>query len=636
MNINYRDIRTISRDEWDQYKCGTQNFQCYVPLPPGIPTVKLRDKSRATPLTPPSPSPAPEPTPRSSRKRRLSDTGFSTTKESKRAKTIESPSKRPDDVIDLSDDDSHTPATPSESDTEVEEIIDIWLRRPPEHGKPSSKGKGRDHPGSRPLHTYFEEPYDYDIPIPPIPTGFTRGTSKLPEMKTRMDTDPAAQVKRRRTSNTDEERITTINNSFAELSDHDRSNANQARLSPDTLELEANQKTPDRKLREEQRRRHLGNPLSTPLPIDSRTKPSEKVFWSTVDFSSMKGQQFDIEELPTSQGPPAIAEVNEDEKDGNYEMDETRGDEDEFFHSPSPLHKPQLDDGLDPVRRAAIEESKRKLAELEKDGPSMWQAAKHKRELAGAQSLETKRANQCARNEAERLEKIRLEKLRLEKNRLEKNRLKKIRLEQLAEQARQARRQAEEEAERMPWDECGARARTRARRRLEEEAEGQRKPHDTGSTRIPGWGGTGGSTSYTCGAVPGTSSTRSTNLNGWTGRKALDRYNNLAAEFDSLRVSESAPLDMSKIPWPVLHAPGYKLAQVDWSAVEAFFSQTETLLGGKKSAVWKELLKSSTRRFHPDRWRARGLIGPYGGGQEVEDRVNDVAKALNPLYKEVG
>ena len=641
---NYRDIRTISRDEWDQYKCGAQNFQCYVPLPPGIPTVKRRDKSRATPLTPPSPSPVPEPTPRSSRKRRLSDTGFSTTKESKRAKTNGSPSKRPNDVIDLADDDSHISVSPSESDTEVEEIIHIRPRRPPQRNKPSSKGKGRDHPGSRQLHTFFEEafeePYNYGIPLPSTPTSFTRGTSKLPEMKTSMDTDPAAPVKRRRTSNTDEERITIIDNSFAELSDHDRSNAKRARrLSPDTLRREANQKPRDRKLREEQRRQHIGNPTSIPLPIASRTKPNEKDFWSTVDFSSLKGQQFDIEEFPTSQGPPTISEVNEDEEDGDYETDETRGDEDEFFHSPEPSLEPQLDDELDPVRRAAIEESKRKLAELEKDRP-IWQAAELKRELAETQHRlreETERANRFARKEAERLEKIRLE--------------------QLAEQARRARRQAEEEAERRKWAEYAAHAQKRAqetRRKLAEEAERLREQprrngwryfeeylgpggwqYGTGSTRIPGWGGASGSTSSTRGTVPGTSPTKNTNLNGWTARKALDRYNQLAAEFDSLRVSESAPLDMSKIPWPVLHAPGYKLAQVDWSAVEAFFSQTETLLGGKKSAAWKELLKSSARRFHPDRWRARGLIGPYGGGQEVEDRVNDVAKALNPLYKEV-
>ena len=631
----YRGIRTISRDEWDQYKCDTQKYQCYVPLPPGIPTVKLRDKSRATPLTPPSPSPVPEPAPRSSRKRRLSDTAFFTTKGSKRAKTDESPSKRPNVIIDLADDVSHISASSSESDTEVEEIIHIRPQRPPQRSKPTSKGKERDHPSSRPSLPFLEELYSHGVPLPSTPTGFTRGLSKPPEMKTSMDTDPTAQVKRKRTFNTNEERISVIDNSFVESYDHDRSNTKRARrLSPDSLRREANQKLRDRKLREEQRRQPIGNSSSsTPLPIASKTH--EKDFWSTVDFSSLKGQQFDIEESSAAQGPPTIPE--EDEEECGYETDETRGDSDEFFHSPDP--GPQPEDELDPVRQAAIEESKRKLAELEKDRP-IWEAAELKRELAEVQHRlreEKARADRLARKELERQEKIRLE--------------------QLAEQARRARKQAEEEAQRRQWAEYAAQAQKRsqeARRKLAEEAEKLRNQprrdgwryfeeflgtggwqYGSGSTRVPDWGSAGGSTSYNRGGGPGTSPTKNTNLNGWTARKALDRYNQLAAEFDSVRVSESAPLDMTKVPWPVLHPPGYKLAQVDWSAVEAFFSQTEMLLGGKKSAAWKELLKSSTRRFHPDRWRARGLIGPYGGGQEVEDRVNDVAKVLNPLYKEV-
>lgn len=630
---DYRNIVTISRDEWDEYKCDAQKFQCYVPLPPGIPTVRLRDKSRATPLTPPSPSPVPEPAPRSSRKRRLSDTGFATTKETKRGKTDEPPSKRPKVVIDLADDVSYISASSSESDTEVEEIIHIRPKRPPQRNKPNSKGKGRDRPRSRPPLTFLEELYSFGIPLPSTPTGFMRGTSKPPEGKTSMDTDPTAQVKRRSTSNTDGERIAIINSSFSESPDHDRSNAKRARrLSPDTLQREANQK-----LREEQRHQLRGHSSSIPLPITSRTKRHEKDFWSTVDFSSLKGQQFNIEESPVPpvpQGPPTMSEPNEDEEDGDYESDESGVDEDEFFHSPDP--EPQLEDELDPVRLASIEESKRKLAELEKDRP-IWEAAELKRELAETQRRlrdEKERADRLARKEAERLEKIRRE-----------------------EQSHRAWRQAEEEARRRKWAEDAAQSQRRAqeaRRKLAEEAERLRAQYrrngwryfeeflgtggwqyGTGSTRFPGWGDTGGPSSFTRGAGAGASPSKNTNLNGWTPRKALDQYNQLAAEFDSLRVSESSPLDMSKVPWPVLHAPGYKLAQVDWSAVEAFFSQAEILLGGKKSPAWKELLKSSARRFHPDRWRARGLIGPYGGGQEVEDRVNDVAKVLNPLYKEV-
>jgi hypothetical protein len=67
-------------------------------------------------------------------------------KQTKRAKIEESPSKRPQVVIDLADDVSHISASPSESDTEVEEIINIRPQRPPQRSKPNSKGKGRDRP----------------------------------------------------------------------------------------------------------------------------------------------------------------------------------------------------------------------------------------------------------------------------------------------------------------------------------------------------------------------------------------------------------------------------------------------------------------------------------------------------------
>ena len=633
MNV-YRCIRTISRDEWDQYKCDAQHFHCYIPRPPAIPIVKLRDNSRATPLTPPSPTPVPEPAPRPNRKRRLSDTGFSTAKGSRRVKTEEPPSKRPKVIIDLEDDVS---SSPSESDGEVEEIINIRPQRP-QHTKPNSKGKGRNHCspnlGSRPFDV-VEELRRLGITLPPRLPDYTRGTSKPPEMKTSMDTDPIGQVKRRRTSNADKERIITLDDSLTESSDHDRSNAKRARhLSPGTLQREANQKLRERKLREEQRRQQFGGSSLTPLQTANRTmrrQPNEKDFWGSVDFSSLKGQQFEVEELPAPQGSPTTSEVSEGESG-----DEKTESEDEFFHSPE--SEPQPEDELDPARSAAIEESRRKLAELEKDRP-IWEAAGLKRELAETQRRlreEKERADRLARKESERLEKIRLE--------------------QLAEQARRARKDGEEEARRRKWAEDMAKAQKRAqeaRRKLAEEAERLREQqrrsewryfeeflgtggwqYGTGSARFPGWGGAGGPSSYTR-AGASASPSKNTNPNGWTPRKALEQYNKLAAEFDSLRVSESTPLNMSKIPWPVLHAPGYTLAQVDWNSVEAFFSQAEMMLGGKKSAAWKELLKSSARRFHPDRWRARGLIGPHGGGQEVEERVNDVAKVLNPLYKEV-
>lgn len=69
-------------------------------------------------------------------------------KGSRRVITEEPPNERPKVAIDLDDDVSHISASFSESDSEVEEIINICPQRPPQRTKPNSKGKGRDHRGS--------------------------------------------------------------------------------------------------------------------------------------------------------------------------------------------------------------------------------------------------------------------------------------------------------------------------------------------------------------------------------------------------------------------------------------------------------------------------------------------------------
>jgi len=95
------------------------------------------------------------------------------------------------------------------------------------------------------------------------------------------------------------------------------------------------------------------------------------------------------------------------------------------FVPPAPEPEAQLEDGLDPVRLAAIEEYKRKLAELEKARP-IWETAEVKHKLA-----ETQRRLREDIERAERLEKIRREE------------------------------QAEEEVQRRKWAEDAAQAQKR-------------------------------------------------------------------------------------------------------------------------------------------------------------------------------
>ena len=105
-----------------------------------------------------------------------------------------------------------------------------------------------------------------------------------------MDTDPVERARPRRTSNADQERLITLDEAFTESSDHGRANAKcPRRLSPETLQREANQRLRERKLRKEQQRQHSDSPLLNPPQTTSKTihhPRTEKAFWSSVDFSS--------------------------------------------------------------------------------------------------------------------------------------------------------------------------------------------------------------------------------------------------------------------------------------------------------------------------------------------------------------
>ncbi|KAJ3476834.1 hypothetical protein NLI96_g10885 [Meripilus lineatus] len=122
----------------------------------------------------------------------------------------------------------------------------------------------------------------------------------------------------------------------------------------------------------------------------------------------------------------------------------------------------------------------------------------------------------------------------------------------------------------------------------------------------------------------------------WTPQRALERYKALAESFDAAKYSAENPVDFWDIPWPVLHRPTTFLAQdVDWSAVEAFFSAAKSSMEGQDYTAFVE---ESHRRFHPDRWSARRvLLGIRDNDirQTMETAANTVAQVITPLWKEV-
>ena len=92
----------------------------------------------------------------------------------------------------------------------------------------------------------------------------------------------------------------------------------------------------------------------------------------------------------------------------------------------------------------------------------------------------------------------------------------------------------------------------------------------------------------------------------WTISRAIERYKSACAFFDKARFSdETLPLAFIDVPWPTLRHPSYNKPQdVDWQSANEFFHAIQPSLRGQ---AYKDFLKQSFQRFHPDRWSSRNL-----------------------------
>jgi hypothetical protein len=224
----------------------------------------------------------------------------------------------------------------------------------------------------------------------------------------------------------------------------------------------------------------------------------------------------------------------------------------------------RLTEALDELRmhEERIAESRRKIAELERDRP-FWEAAARARESREREEEEEERRAAHERRQRKEAEvRARAEQARRE-----------------AERARQA--QAEAEA---------------AKRR----AEAQRARWARGP---------------------------------WTSQRALERYRTLCETFDD--TAKPTLLIFEDIPWPTLRAPfTFGPEDIDWTAVETFF---HTVRGHMRAQDYRVFVEKSHRRFHPDRWSARGLLAAVKDDDArgmIEVAANTVAQALTPLWRE--
>ncbi|KAI0049855.1 hypothetical protein FA95DRAFT_1677189 [Auriscalpium vulgare] len=239
------------------------------------------------------------------------------------------------------------------------------------------------------------------------------------------------------------------------------------------------------------------------------------------------------------------------------------------------------DDGGESAHDALLAESRAKLAELERDRP-LWETQRHARERRERQEREAERARRQQKLWAEEQRRV--------------------------QEAREAfaRRQRAEQAQRERFHQDRLRAeRERIEREQAERGRAQARQQRFG-------------------------------MGAWTPQRALERYTTLCTAFDTGKYAAgSAPLTFDAVPWPVLRAPGtFGAEDIDWSAVEGFFVGVRVHM---REQDYRALVEKSHRRFHPDRWSARGLLKAVGDEAErggIEVAANTVAQALTPLWRE--
>ncbi|KAK7057184.1 RING-type domain-containing protein [Favolaschia claudopus] len=224
-------------------------------------------------------------------------------------------------------------------------------------------------------------------------------------------------------------------------------------------------------------------------------------------------------------------------------------------------------------RQTFIAEARRKLAELDADRP-LWEEHARKREQLEREEQEAQKARKAERRAAE---------------------------SRKAEEERKARQQQERQKQAQAEEEERVRIRAGAERARRERERQQRNER---------W-------SYGL----------------WTTQRALERYRVQSEAFDATKFSSDEPLSFEDIPWPMLNLR-YSVEDVDWAAVEGFFNGVRQHF---RSQEFASFIEKSHRRFHPDRWRSRGLLKSVADETEracLEVAANTVAQALTPLWRD--
>lgn len=123
----------------------------------------------------------------------------------------------------------------------------------------------------------------------------------------------------------------------------------------------------------------------------------------------------------------------------------------------------------------------------------------------------------------------------------------------------------------------------------------------------------------------------------WNNAHAIETYQERCKTFDKASFDNVTPVTFDMVPWPVLKHP-LELTKEDITAsrVDEFF---ETALRHRYVPYekLKVLILKSIVRWHPDRWRSRGIFNLVDGKEKAlwEALVTEVAQSLMPMREEV-
>ncbi|KAG5638513.1 hypothetical protein H0H81_012150 [Sphagnurus paluster] len=258
-------------------------------------------------------------------------------------------------------------------------------------------------------------------------------------------------------------------------------------------------------------------------------------------------------------------------------------------------------------RKFTIADSRRKILELEADRPQWEEAKKQREKKLQEEAAEAERVRkQADMEESER--KIR-ELIEEEKRRKQEQKLRKEQ-EKLRQEKEEAARQARE-----------AEAEVQRKRALAKE-----------HARQLAW------TNATTVEHQRCSKRDSYYEKTWNNHTALSRFLVVIEEFEKAKFSDSQPLTVGSIPWPMLDksvlSSNTMDVEVTWVSVEMFFTFVKSRRDYGKTE-YNKLVERVHRMFHPDKWRSRRLLDSVQDPTTrkfIEESGNKVAQAVTPIW----